>query len=316
MPLSDRMRQGATYKATSVASDDRPTTRSRYKFSLHNDWNSMARILITSLRQPKPPFAASHRLSPRIFEGASFTITTLILLLFSVGSSPAQDSPAAEGGRVLAESLRSMQPAENVKWRGTLKISGRDHKTISIPILCETTLGTTNWQVMYLASATPTSGAEKLTVVFSTNAPNQYIYARAATPDGPLGEPKTLTGAEADIPLAGSDFLLSDLGFEFYHWPDQLRQPGQMRRGRPCYVLESGNPHPNGNGYSRVVTWIEKESDQPLEAEAYGPDKKLLKEFELGSIVKVNGRYQVKDLKMFNRKTGSRTYLDFDLQSQ
>ena len=245
----------------------------------------------------------------------------LPLLLGVVATFPvvADELPPAEGpeaGRELAAELRSMQPVENVKWRGTLKIVPHDHKTLSVPILCETTPGTTNWSVVYLAAATPTTGAEKLTIIFSTNAPNQYLYARAATPDGPLGDPKTLTGAEADVPLAGSDFYLSDLGFEFYHWPDQVRLPGQMKRGRPCYVLQSSNPHPSPGGYARVVTWVEKESGQPLLAEAYGPDKKLMKEFELGSIAKVNGKYEVKDLKMFNRKTSSRTYLDFDLQSQ
>lgn len=242
----------------------------------------------------------------------------LCSFLFCTSTLFAQDAPTGpEAGKELAAELRSMQPVENLKWRGTLKISGRDRKTTSVPILCETTLGTNGgWSVMYLASATAGAGSEKLTVNFSTNAPNQYIYARSATPDAALGESKTLTDGEADTPLGGSDFMLSDLGFEFYHWPNQVRLPGQMRRGRPCYVLESENPHPGANGYSRVVTYVEKESGQPLEAEAYGPDKKLLKEFELGSVMKINGRYQVKDLKMFNRKTGSRTYLDFDLQSQ
>jgi Outer membrane lipoprotein-sorting protein len=245
---------------------------------------------------------------------ARTSLLFLSLFFFYVARLAAQEGP--EAGRELAAQLRSMQPTEDVKWRGALKISGRNHTTVSVPILCETTLGGTNWSVMYLASSTPIAGAEKLTVVFSTNAPNQYIYARAAAPGAPLDPPKILTGAEADVPLAGSDFWLSDLGFEFYHWPDQVRLPGQMRRGRPCYVLQSTNPHPAPGGYAWVKTWVEKESGQPVLAEAYGTDHKLFKEFELGSVAKVNGRYQVKNLKMFNRRTGSRTYLDFDLQSQ
>src|SRR5207244_290627 len=104
-----------------------------------------------------------------------------------------------------------------------------------IPVTCQTTLTETNWSVIYTTEATASNGMEKLTVVFFTNAPNQYIYARAASSAEPLGEPKTLTGAEADIPLAGSDFWLSDLGFEFYHWPEQIRHKGEMRRSRPCY---------------------------------------------------------------------------------
>ena len=244
-------------------------------------------------------------------------IALMICGLFG-GSLTAQDvSPQGpDAGRQLAEQLRSMRPDEDVKWRGTLKISGREHKALAVPILCQTTVGETNWSVMYLASATEMTPAEKLTVVFFTNAPNQYIYARAASRGGPLGEPRTLTGAEAHIPLAGSDFWLSDLGFEFYHWPDQVRLAGQMHRGRPCYVLQSSNPQPMPGGYSRVITWVDKESNQPLQATAYGVDGKSLKNFELGSITKVRGKYEVKNLKMFNLKTDSRTYLDFDLESQ
>ena len=138
----------------------------------------------------------------------------------------------------------------------------------SVPVTCTTTLTTTNWSVTYATDATVSNGAEKLTVIFSTNAPNQYIYARALAPDAPLGEAKTLSGAEADIPLAGSDFWLSDLGFEFYHWPDQVRLKGQMHRSRPCFVLQSVNPHPAPGGYARVLTWVDKDSGQPLQAEA------------------------------------------------
>jgi hypothetical protein len=245
---------------------------------------------------------------------APFFLATFFAL--HVHAQTLSDGEGPEAGRELATHLLSMQPSEVAKWRGTLKISGRNHKTTSVPILSEITPGTTNWSVMYLAAATAETPAEKLTIVFSTNAPNQYIYSRAATPSGPLEAPKTLSGPQADISLAGSDFWLSDLGFEFYHWPDQVRLRGQMRRGRPCYVLQSTDPHPAPDGYSRVMTWVDKESEQPLMAEAYGSDGKLMKEFELGSIAKVNGRYEVKDLKMFNRKTHSRTYLDFDLQSQ
>ncbi|HEX3799226.1 MAG TPA: outer membrane lipoprotein-sorting protein [Verrucomicrobiae bacterium] len=230
----------------------------------------------------------------------------------------AQDvSPTGpEAGRELAESLRSMRPAEDFKWSGVLKIAGRGHPIPPVLVQCETKTNKTNWSVTYWTAATPTAGAEKLVVIFSPDGPTQYKYARASKPGDSLPEAKNLTGAEADIPLGGSDFWLSDLGFEFYQWPDQVRLPGQMRRGQPCNVLESRNPHPEPGGYSLVRTWIEKESGQPLQAEAYGADKKLLKEFELGSVVKINGHYEVKDLKMINDKTDSRTSLNFDLDKE
>jgi len=215
----------------------------------------------------------------------------------------------------LAAELRSIRPAENMQWTGTLVITHRGHKIPPVPISCQATVTETNWSVTYLTGATASNGAEKLTVVFSTNAPNEYIYARALAADAPLGAPKTLHGAEADIPLAGSDFWLSDLGFEFYHWPDQVRLKGEMRSSRPCYVLESINPHPAPGGYAKVKTWIEKESGQPLEAEASAPDKSTMKAFDIGSVQKVNGRYQVKNLTMKNTVTKSLTELNFDLET-
>lgn len=248
-------------------------------------------------------------------------LTFLMLSVFLLNRESAlaqqdENPTGLEAGRALAAELRAMAPVDNTNWHGTLKILGREPKFPFVPVLCQTAVGDTKWSVMYLASSTEAMGAEKLTVLHTADGPNQYIYARAASPGAPLGEPKQLSGAEADIPLAGSDFWLSDLGFEFYHWPEQRRLKGEMHRSRPCYVLESINPHPTPGGYSRVITWVEKESGAPIQAEAYGADNKLLKEFWLGSFKKVNGRYELKDMKMNNLRTRSRTQLVFDLESK
>jgi len=156
----------------------------------------------------------------RIFSSRAAPISPFLCCLMAF-SLNAQSVPATgpEAGRALVAELLSVRPDEEVKWNGVLKISGRENKLDPVPIQCQTKPGETNWSVTYLTSATRTSGAEKLTIIFSTNAPPQYFYARAAAPDAPLGETKALTGAEADIPLADSDFWLSDLGFQFYHWP-------------------------------------------------------------------------------------------------
>jgi len=226
----------------------------------------------------------------------------------------------SDGGAKLAERMRSLQPEENARWRGTFKILHRGQKIPSIPVSCETASTPANWSVDYVTDATGVTGAEKLTVVHSTNGPNQYVYARAASPGVPVGAPQQLTGAQADVPLAGTDFWLSDLGFEFYHWPAQRLLKGEMRSGKPCYVLESVNPHPSAEGYGRVVSWIEKEHVAPLIIEAYRADNtnKLFKEFALGSFKKNKdtGRYELKDLQIDNDRTGSTTLLEFDLETK
>lgn len=241
-----------------------------------------------------------------------------LALVLTAREIPAQETyptgPAA--GRELAAALCSMRPVQDTDWRGTMKISGRTQKVAPVPVTCRTTSDDSTWSVTYVTGSTNGSLAEKLEIKFSTNAPPQYFYARAASPGEPPGELKPLAGAEADVPFGPSDFWLSDLGFEFYHWPDQNRLKGVMRRGRPCYVLECTNPHPAPAGYGRVDVWIEKESGAPLEADTYGADGKIFKHFELGSVRKVGDRYELQDLEIINRRTGSRTHLVFDLSSQ
>jgi hypothetical protein len=242
----------------------------------------------------------------------------LAALLAGILSSAAQDDDypkGPEGGHKLASELCALRPVQDTNWQGVLKISGRNHKTFSVPVTCVWKTGETSWSVTYATVATNTLSAEKLTIVFSTNASPQYWYARAAAPGSPPGEAKLLTGSAADLPFAGSDFWLSDLGFEFYHWPGQNLLKGELRRGQSCFVLECTNPNALPGGYGRAKVWVDKKSKAPLEAEAYGQDGNLLKDFELGSVTKINDQYELKDLKIANHRTDSRTQLLFDLKT-
>jgi hypothetical protein len=255
---------------------------------------------------------------------ASFAILLFCAALILVPPTAAQNDdpyPAGpEGGNKLAAALRSMRPEENSRWQGQLKIT-RNRQTLVVPAGSEVLVDGANWKVIYTAQATDKTAAEKLIVVHSTNGPNQYFYARASSPSAVPGEPKSLGAAEIDFPFASSDFWLSDLGFEFYHWPDQRCLKGEMRRGRPCYVLESRNPNPAPQGYSRVVSWIDRESAAKdgggiILAEAYGPDNRKLKEFSLGPFTKVNGHWELKWMEIVNVRANSRTRLEFDLDSK
>ena len=115
-------------------------------------------------------------------------------------------------------------------------------------------------------------------------------------------------------PFAGSDFWIADLGLEFFHWPEQkILKPYEMRRGRACHVLESTNPNPSPNGYSRVVSWIDNETLGIVQAEAYDAKGELLKEFYPKSFKKVNGQWELQEMEIRNDRTGSRTRLEFEL---
>lgn len=114
--------------------------------------------------------------------------------------------------------------------------------------------------------------------------------------------------------FAGSDFTVADLGLEFFHWPQQKVLKKEIHRSCACTVLESTNPNPSTNGYSRVVSWVDTESLGIVEAYAYGVNGKKLKNFYPKDIKKVNGQWQVQTLVMENLQTGSKSRLEFDLK--
>ena len=114
--------------------------------------------------------------------------------------------------------------------------------------------------------------------------------------------------------FANSDFSLCDLGLEFFHWPEQKILKKEVKRSRGCSVLESTNPDPSTNGYSRVVSWIDEETLGIVQAYAYDAKGKLLKEFYPKDFEKVNGQWQVQEMEMLNDQTGSRSRLVFDLK--
>ena len=114
-------------------------------------------------------------------------------------------------------------------------------------------------------------------------------------------------------PFAGSDFWLCDLGLEFFHWPQQKVVKKEFHRQCACTVLESTNPNPAADAYSRVVCWIDNDSLGIVEAYAYDAKGKKLKNFYPKNLVKVNGQYQVETMIMENLQTGSKSTLEFDL---
>jgi len=114
--------------------------------------------------------------------------------------------------------------------------------------------------------------------------------------------------------FAGSDFWLCDLGLEFLHWPQQKYLKQEPRVLGPSLVLESTNPNPGTNGYSRVVSWFDKDSLGLVEAYAYDVNGKKLKNFYPKDIKRVNGQWQVQTLVMENLQTGSKSRIEFDLK--
>lgn len=229
----------------------------------------------------------------------------------------AQEPEGPEAGKALASQLSSLEPDENSQWTGRLNIKSRNGEAEVIPVRCQVIAGSGHWQVIYTSTAKGDHPAEQLTVVHSTNGPTQYLLAKAAKPDAALGKPVVVNGKALEAPFAGSDFWLSELGFEFYHWPSQKRLKGAMRRGQPCYVLESVNTEAKVGDLAKVVTFVDRESGQPILAEGYRfGELRSSKDFSLGKMTKVNGRWTPKNLEIEDRVRKSRTTLEFDVEAE
>ncbi len=176
-----------------------------------------------------------------------------------------------------------------------------NNKRTPVPIRFEVFNTQTNWCSRYQG------GDTDVTVVHDDAHPNEY---RLRQRDGTI---LTVSGSLTSMPFAGSDFSIADLGLEFFHWPEQHLIKKEMKRSRSCKVLESVNPHPAPGGYSRVVSWIDNDSNGIVMAQAYDAQGQMVKDFIPQKFEKVDGQWQLERMEIDNRQTGSSTRVDFDL---
>jgi hypothetical protein len=233
-----------------------------------------------------------------------------------------------KSGAELAARLRSAAPLEPTEFKGDLILVTRDDKVTTVPIVSVIQpTSSNNWVVSYWAFVPDRLHSEQLEIDHTSGGSNQYRISietnlavlptnRLPLQSSRLTCVQSFSSDQLARPFAESDFWLCDLGLEFLHWPQQRLLKHEMRRSRPCWVLESITPAPSPGGYARVVSWIDVEHDGILIAEAYDTAGKLMKEFKLGSIRKVDGRYQLESMKMHNLRTGSESELKFDLKPE
>jgi hypothetical protein len=280
------------------------------------------------------------------------TLTALVLFL-AVGAAAETTNTLSDAeiqGRQLAQQLCDARPIENLTNSGVLQIRDGQGNRINFSIKCEAIVTPTNWQNIYVTLATnrypngfrlPGLNFDQLQIIHTDNQPTEYnsswrdLHAVAAEKEseqsasigvygGGWGDYSDIqgrdkwSGAEWIHAFSSSDFWAVDLGLEFFHWPAQkvLPKPTNLVRGRDYTLLESTNPNSSTNGYSRVLTWIDRETGGILQAEAYDASGKLLKEFAPKSFKKVNGHWELQEMEIRNVQTGSRTRLEFDLNKQ
>jgi len=268
------------------------------------------------------------RLAFRIFRTALVCWAAAALsIAYLVKAAPNALSDAEIQGRALAEKILADRPENNYTNSGILEIRDSQGKRVKVPVEFKVSVSSTNWVAIYstkITNAAPDDSSfgrtyfGQLTVIHSDGQPNVYLVPNVNPPPTDTNAFICLTNDQIMTPFARSDFCFADLGLEFFHWPQQkvLPKTTNLRRGRDYTLLESTNPHPEANGYSRVVCWIDRESDGILEAQAYDASGNKLKDFEPKNFEKVKGQYQVESMIMDNTQTGSQSRLEFDYSRQ
>jgi hypothetical protein len=93
-----------------------------------------------------------------------------------------------------------------------------------------------------------------------------------------------LTGNQRTEKLLGSNFTYYDLGLAFLRWPNvKLLEEGRVR-GRDCFTIDA---RADGEPYTRMRLWIDKEYYALLRAEAFDANDNLVRRFAVTSFKKI-----------------------------
>lgn len=238
------------------------------------------------------------------------------LILLATTGRPSSAWAAApdkevERGQALARAIRGVRPAQATASKGTLRMRTPDGRRTAVPIEVRVELGSNTWSTVYQANF-PDGRRETLTVVKPDEAPPHFVLHRAGG-DGNVTEIRPQRPDEMFAPFAGTDFWFVDLGMMFLNWPEQRWIGREIRRTRSCNMLESRNPLPAPGAYTRVVTWVDDDTQGIVRAEAYDAQNRLLKEFSPGSFARVGARYELREMEIRNDQTDSRTILEFEV---
>lgn len=219
---------------------------------------------------------------------------------------------AEKEARALVADMLAQKPTQTNT--GKLKIRDANRAERELPIRFEVWSTSTTSTGLYQATDPASHRLIQLTVVHADGQRNEYSLADS-TSGQTNASSKKLSDNELMVPFAGSDFWVADLGLEFLHWPGQKLKTKEMRRSRFCDVLESTAPRPAPDGYSRVLSWVEQEPPHGIvHAEAYDAKGELIKRFDPTEFEKVQGEYQLQEMEIVNRKTGTRSWIEFDLK--
>lgn len=168
----------------------------------------------------------------------------------------------------------------------TLEVTGDGDKSLSI-----------------FDSPKDVKGTAFLSFTHALKPDDQWLYLPA------LKRVKRISSSNKSGPFVGSEFAFEDLtSFEVPKYKYKYLRDEKLG-DKDCFVIEL-HPQYEESGYTRQISWIEKERYIPLKVEYYDRKNALLKTLEFNGYRQYLGQYwRADELEMTNHQNGKSTIL-------
>ncbi|MBA53029.1 MAG: outer membrane lipoprotein-sorting protein [Pseudomonadales bacterium] len=157
--------------------------------------------------------------------------------------------------------------------------------------------------LMVFLSPRDQKGTALLTHQHKDRDDDQWLYLPA------LKRVKKIASSKKSGPFMGSEFSFEDIGGQSIEDYTYKYLRDENYEGQDCFVVES-YPVDKNSGYTRVVSWVDKEHYRTLKAEFYDRKKSHLKTLTASGFKQYEGKFwRPSEMLMVNHQTGRSTVL-------
>lgn len=157
--------------------------------------------------------------------------------------------------------------------------------------------------LMVFLSPKDQKGTALLTHQHKARDDDQWLYLPA------LKRVKKIASSKKSGPFMGSEFSFEDIGGQSIEDYTYKYLRDESYEGQDCFVVES-YPVDKNSGYTRIVTWVDKEHYRTLKAEFYDRKKSHLKTLTANGFKQYEGKFwRPGEMLMVNHQTGRSTIL-------
>jgi len=210
----------------------------------------------------------------------------------------------------IVDASRNRIGATTVSSRSTMTITARDGSTTErlMDQYSSDDASGRGRAVMVFQRPASVAGTRFLTLEKKDGDDDKWIFLPA------LGKVRRIAASEGSSSFVGTDFSYDDISAmdRSADKDNHVLLQEESIDGVPCYVIES-KPKDKGYQYSRVVSWIEKESKAVRKMELYDGKGELVKRLEILKLETVQSWLTPIETRMTSLKDNTSTLIHVDI---